>query len=178
MSAPKENEYYLLRSKDGRDTTYTPESLLEKANEYFNWCLENPLMEATIQKVKVNGIGEEIRMVDLPKMRPFTLQGFCNFAEIVIQTFHNYENTDKETKQENTDDEKGFLEVTTRIRGIIENQQFEGAASGFLNPNIIARKLGLVDRKSVNGNMSLSNPEVVLPDGTNLEDYLKENGLT
>lgn len=173
MGAPVGNEYYLLRSKDGRDTTYTPETLLEKANEYFNWCLENPLKEQQVVKYK-----DSYEKIDVDKMRPFSLQGFCNFAEIVIQTFHNYENPDKETKQEKEDDEKGFLEVTTRIRGIIENQQFEGAASGFLNPNIIARKLGLVDRKSVNGNVSLSNPEVVMPDGTNLEDYLKENGLT
>jgi hypothetical protein len=32
-------------------------------------------------------------------------------------------------------------------RQIIDNQQFEGAASGFLNPNIIARKLGLSDKQ-------------------------------
>jgi len=50
------------------------------------------------------------------------------------KTFRNYE-----ARQE-------FLPITTRIREIIENQQFEGAASGFLQPNIIARKLGLTDR--------------------------------
>lgn len=177
MAAPIGNEYYLLRSKDGRNKSFNPESLLEKANEYFNWCLENPLMEATIQKIKVNGVGEEIKMVNLPKMRPFTLQGFCNFAEIVIQTFHNYENPN--TDKEITEEQKDFLEVTTRIRGIIENQQFEGAAAGFLNPNIIARKLGLVDRKDVkSGDKPLKGGKVVMPDGMILEDYLEENGLT
>lgn len=129
MGAPIGNEYYLLRSKDGRDTIYTPDSLLEKANEYFNWCLDNPLKEEQIVKFK-----ESYEKVDVNKMRPFSLQGFCNFAEIVINTFKNYEET------------KEFLTVTTRIRGIIENQQFEGAAGGFLNPNIIARKLGLIDK--------------------------------
>lgn len=129
MAAPKGNEYYLLRSKDGRDTTYTPDTLLEKANEYFNWCLENPLQEEQIVKYK-----DYYEKVHINKMRPFSIQGFCNFAEIVEKTFWNYQNTDE------------FLQVTTRIRTIIENQQFEGAAGGFLNPNIIARKLGLVDK--------------------------------
>ena len=34
----------------------------------------------------------------------------------------------------------------------MENQQFEGAAAGFLNPNIIARKLGLKEQSEVNVN--------------------------
>ena len=156
MAAPKGNEYYLIRSKDGRDKEYTPQSLLEKANEYFRWCLENPLYEAVI--VKGNRIEETkspskdkkgklsdvttkttkpYDIASLPKMRPFTIQGFCNYAEIVHNTFLNYEK------------DKDFLQVTTRIRGIIENHQFEGAASGFLNPNIIARKLGLIDKSQV-----------------------------
>ena len=46
-------------------------------------------------------------------------------------------------------DSKGYLEVTTRIRQIVYNQKFEGAASGFLNPNIIARDLGMVDKQEL-----------------------------
>ena len=146
MAAPKNNEYYLLRSKHGRDTEYTPESLLEKANEYFNWCLENPLKEQ--KTFHSNGV---ITQAEENKMRPFSLQGFCNYAEIVKQTLLNYEKIEvtEESSQEHKQKAKGFLDVTTRIRGIIENQQFEGAAAGFLNPNIIARKLGLTDKKDV-----------------------------
>ena len=132
MAAPKGNEYYLIRSKDGRDSLYTPEELLDKANEYFQWCLDNPFLEE--QLFHYQGA---ITSGHATKMRAFTIQGFCNFAEIVLQTFLNYEK-----KQD-------FIDVCTRIRGIIENQQFEGAASGFLNPSIIARKLGLVDKSEV-----------------------------
>lgn len=134
MAAPKGNEYYLLRSKDGRETEYQPAELLEVANGYFKWCLDNPLLEETIQKRKINRDEEIIEKVTLNKMRPFTLQGFCNYAEICINTFKAYE------------DREEFMTVATRIRGIIEGHQFEGAAAGFLNANIIARKLGLVDR--------------------------------
>ncbi len=130
MGAPKGNEYYLLRSKHGRDTEYTPDSLLETANDYFNWCLDNPLLEQEIVKYR-----DHYEKISVEKMRPFSIQGFCNYAEINRDTFYEYEKRDD------------FSDITTRIRGIIENQQFEGAASGFLNPNIIARKLGLADRK-------------------------------
>ena len=158
MGAPKGNEYYLLRSKHGRDTSYTPDDLLDKANEYFNWCLENPLYEVQIinrpfTKTTVKK-GKEVKetvpytTAQVPKMRAFSIQGFCNFAEIAINTFKSYE------------DKKDFVTVTTRIRGIIENQQFEGAASGFLNPNIIARKLGLAD----NQNTNVKNEQPLFPD--------------
>lgn len=132
MAAPIGNEYYLLRSKDGRDTQYTPQGLLEGANEYFTWCVENPLKEE--QLFHYQG---EVKAHDVSKMRVFSLQGLCNFLEIALNTFKSYENR------------KDFMTVTTRVRGIIENQQLEGAASGFLNPNIIARKLGLSDKTDI-----------------------------
>lgn len=131
MAAPKGNEYYKIRLKDGRDTIYKPDELLEKSNEYFQWCVDNPLKEEQLfhyQGTVVKG--------EASKMRPFTLEGFCNFASISVNTFKNYESS------------KDFLTVTTRVRQVIENQQFEGAASGFLNANIIARKLGLADKTS------------------------------
>lgn len=171
------NEYYLLRKKNGRDKKYTAEELLDKANEYFSWCLENPLIEPTIQKRKLNRDEENIELFNLPKMRPFSIQGFCNFAEIVIQTFHNYENPNVEGK-EMTEEHKDLLEVTTRIRGIIENQQFEGAAAGFLNPNIIARKLGLIDKKNIElDGKVIGEGKVVMPDGMDLDEFLKKSGL-
>jgi len=138
MPAPKGNQYYLIRSKDGREKKYTPEGLVEVANEYFQWCLDNPLMEEVIQKRKINRDEEVIEKYHLSKMRVFSIEGFCNYAQIVINTFKNYEESED------------FLTVTTRIREIIDKQQFEGAASGFLNANIISRKLGLADKQEIN----------------------------
>ena len=70
-----------------------------------------------------------------------SIESFCIFADITTQTFRNYESNSKEYKD--------FFEVTTRIRTIIESQQFEGATVGAYNPNIIARKLGLVDKSDI-----------------------------
>lgn len=147
MAAPKGNEYYLLRSKDGRDALYSPQELLDKANEYFQWVLDNPLKEEQLFHYQ----GEVIK-AEANKIRAFTIQGLCNYLEIALQTFLNYEA------------KKDYIDVTTRIRGIIENQQFEGAASGFFNANIIARKLGLAD-KNENTNKNTNTEPVTVKFG-------------
>ena len=137
MAAPKGNNYYQLRSKNGRDKQFkTPRALQKACNEYFQWCLDNPLMETVPMKIKVSRDKEKIVLQEVPKMRPFTLHGLCNFIDLSVEGFKKYE------------DRQDFVAVTTRAREIIYKQKFEGAASGFLNANIIARDLGLADKQS------------------------------
>lgn len=140
MGAPKKNDFWKQRTKHGADKIFsTPEILMDAANEYFEWCLDNPLYETIIQS------GKEWKV---PKMRAMTLSGLCIFLDIAPSTFDNY--CDKENESY-----KDFLGVTTRIREIIKTQKFEGAAAGFLNPNIIARDLGLKEQ-SENQNTNTS----------------------
>lgn len=137
MAAPKGNFYYKMRNKNGRDKIFkTPASLLKACNEYFEWCQDNPLMETVPMKIKVSRDKEKIVLQKVPKMRPFTLEGLCNFIDISVKGFKLYE------------EREDFIPVTTRAREIIYKQKFEGAASGFLNANIIARDLGLADKQS------------------------------
>ena len=51
----------------------------------------------------------------------------------------------RHTERNNT----GFVEVMQRIEETIETQQFEGAVVGVFNAGIIARKLGLTDKKAI-----------------------------
>jgi hypothetical protein len=125
------NDYWKLRNTNGRCCIFeTPQELGEKANEYFEWIQNNPLVEIDYK-------GKDAIKVEMPKMRPMTLEGLCNYIDIAKSTFQEYEK------------KNDFSAITTRIRQIIETQQFEGAASGFLNPSIIARKLGLTDKTEV-----------------------------
>jgi len=148
MAAPIGNQYWKLRSKDGRDKIYeTPEDLSDAINEYFAWVELNPLMESQVVKGRfveederdgeVVKVVKNYEIVEVPKMRPLTLEGMCNYLDISVDCFKLYEKR------------KDFIAVTTRARQIIYNQKFEGAASGFLNANIIARDLGLIDKKDV-----------------------------
>ena len=65
----------------------------------------------------------------------------------------------------------GFGEAINKITSRIENQQFEGATVGVFNANIIARKLGLVDKKDVttNGQNVTASPLNDLPTEALLE---------
>lgn len=139
------NRFWELRSKHGRDKIFTkPEYLWEAACEYFKWCEDAPLMEVDFR-------GKDALQVELPKMRAFTWSGLELFLD--IDSLREYK-----TNPTYSD----FSQVITRIEKIIYTQKFTGAAAGFLNPNIIARDLGLKDSTTQDQNINLiSKVEVV-----------------
>jgi DNA-packaging protein gp3 len=129
------NEYWKFRNKHGRDFKYTSEKLWEEAVKYFEWISEKVWNKK--EAIKSGDLAGTL--IDIPTQTPMSLEGFCLFADIDFKTFQNYE------RQETSD----YVQVTTRIRKIIESHQFEGATVGAFNPNIIARKLGLTDRTDI-----------------------------
>lgn len=129
MAAPQNNQFWKQRSKHGRDKIFeTTEILWEACAEYF---------ESTDQRkwYKTEFNGKDARECRVPIETPYTLQGLCLFLDIDQKTWALYE------KRED------FIPITTRVRNIIYTQKFEGAAVGVFNANIIARDLGLVDKK-------------------------------
>jgi hypothetical protein len=137
MPAPKGNEFWKLRSKHGRDKLFaTPDLLWEAACEYFQWCIDNPLIEIDFR-------GKNSDEVKLPKMRAFTLHGLSLYLHCNTKYLNDFYDSVRGKTDEKS---KDFSEVITRIRETIYNQKFTGAAAGFLNPNIIARDLGLSDK--------------------------------
>lgn len=132
MAAPKGNSFWQLRSKHGRDKLFTsPEILWEAAQEYFKNCEQNPLLEA-------DWVGKDAIEVKKPKMRAFTWAGLELYLDI-----------DSLREYKTNPDYKDFSQVITRIEKIMYEQKFTGAAAGLLHPNIIARDLGLVDKKEI-----------------------------
>lgn len=141
------NKFWQIRTKHGRDRLFaSPELLMGAAVEYFQWCDDNPFKETVVQKIKINRDKEIIKLVEVPKMRPYTMQGLCSFLNCNTVYFNQFEYALKE-KKELTPTDEGFSKAITCIRETIYNQKFSGAAAGFLNANIIARDLGLVDKK-------------------------------
>lgn len=121
----------IRKHKMGRPRAYTPEALEAKFKEYVEWAKKHPL---SINKVSAGEI------IPVPTERPLTLVGFCVFADIVENTFREYERQEE------------FLSVTTRARTAFANSQIEGALIGAYNPNIVARLQGLADRQDVTTN--------------------------
>ena len=157
MAAEIGNNYWEFRDKHGRNFKYTPEKLWEEAVKYFDW-----MSKRVWNKNEAIKSGDRVGdIIEVPTSTPFSCESFCLFADISGDTFRNY--------QSNKEGYKDFLEVSTRIRAIIDSQQFEGATVGAYNPNIIARKLGLQDKQDITtdgekigGNLSaLSTEELV-----------------
>lgn len=146
MSAPLGNQFWKARTSFGRDKLFaTKEILWEAATQYFDWVHENPLAEAVVYQ-------GEVSTKTKPLMRAMTIDGLCIFLGIDQETLSNYE-----TK----DGYEDYFGVVRRIKSIIRTQKFEGASAGLLNPNIIARDLGLADKKEVSGDILNPLTEVI-----------------
>lgn len=195
MSAPKGNEFWKLRSKHGRDKLFaTPDLLWDAACEYFQWCTDNPWMKMEQNKgktsMKVTLTNDDVdldtiqpnTLVGLPTARPFTISGLCLYLDCSSSYFRTfkYERSEKK-KEELTELDKDFLTVITRIEETIYTQKFEGAAVGAYNPNIIARDLGLVDKKDMtSGDKPIKSDLNITVDTSDTAETLKKlrDGIT
>lgn len=133
MAAPKNNQFWKLRAKNGRDKIFeSPKEMLEACYEYF---------EHQSKQIwnKIDFKGKEAERVEIPTASPFTLTGLCIYLGVNTKYFTEFEKNCS----------KDFSEVITHIRDIIYNQKFEGAAVGAYNANIIARDLGLKDSSDI-----------------------------
>lgn len=109
----------------------SPVEMWERSVEYFEWCKRE-----TIEEIKLFNFQGVISSGEVPHMRAMTQAGLCAFLNIGVSTWHDYKKKPE------------FSEVTKTIEEIMYEQKFSGAAAGMLNPNIIARDLGLVDNSN------------------------------
>ncbi len=135
MAAPFGNRFWEARSTHGRAPIFgSPDELWEACCEYFDWIEANPLYEA--EAFAYQG---SVTLQELPKMRAMTVASLCIFLDISTKTWGEYR------------ERKDFTLITTRVDEIVRTQKFQGAAAGLLNPNIIARDLGLADKSEFTG---------------------------
>lgn len=154
-AAPKGNKFWLLRSKHGRDKLFkTPDLLWQAACEYFDYILNNPLIEIDYR-------GKDATPVEIPHIEPFTIQGLCLYLDCNTMYFNQFEDSLKDKKDNLS---KDFSLIVTRIREIIYKQKFAGASCGFYNSSIIARDLGLKDKSEIEHSGGLPVYEVEMPE--------------
>jgi len=146
MAAPKGNQFWKLRAKHGRDKLFaSPELLWEAACEYFQWCDENPLLET--KGFAFQGV---VTKEEFPKLRAYTITGLCLYLDCSDAYLRQFKSTA-------SDD---FSTVIERIEKTIYDQKFTGAAADMLNANIIARDLGLMDKREVKGELTVNIPPI------------------
>lgn len=132
MAAKLNNQWWRQRAKHGRDKIFeSPEMLWNSCVEYF---------EATDKRKwnKIEYKGTPPRKVSIPTDTPYTITGLYIFLGIGASTWSDY--------KLKYDD---FSAVIKNVETIIYTQKFEGAVVGAFNSNIIARDLGLIDRRDI-----------------------------
>lgn len=133
MAPPIGNQFWKARSKHGRNRLFASAELLwEACCEYFQWVEDNPLLE--MKPFAYQGV---VIQEPVAKMRAMTINGLCLFLDIDETTWRAWREVDD------------FSTVVSKAEKIIYEQKFTGAAADLLNPNIIARDLGLADKKDL-----------------------------
>ena len=139
MAPPLGNQFWKARSKHGRDRLFASAELLwEACCEYFQWVEDNPLIE--MRPFAYQGV---VIQEPVPKMRAMTIDGLCLYLDIDVRTWASWRSVDD------------FIPVVTRAESVIRSQKFAGAAADLLNANIIARDLGLAEKKQVESNSTV-----------------------
>ena len=155
MAAPKGNKFWKMRSSHGHAPRFrTGKILWEACQEYFDWVDANPLWEA-----KAFPWRGRIKVDYVPKMRAMTIEGLCIFLDITRSTWDNYRVRE------------GYEKIVAKAEMIIRDQKFAGAAAELFNHSIIARDLGLADKREHDGKIAVTKIEceIVRPDPQNTD---------
>jgi hypothetical protein len=129
------NRFWEARTTIGRPALFTdPEVLWAACVEYFKWNDDHPLYEAKLVSYEGKSTLEQV-----PHLVPLTIGGLCLFLGIDQITWRDYRS------------KPAFSSVCTRAEEVIYRQKFAGAGAGFFNAAIIARDLGLADKKELSG---------------------------
>lgn len=110
-----------------------PSDIWDKAMEYFQWAIDNPLTEEKLFSYQ----GEIVRD-EVSKMRALTKEGLFVFLQCSRDCWRQYSTGERGEE---------FVPVCKEIETIIYEQKFSGAAADLLNAAIISRDLGLADKQ-------------------------------
>lgn len=140
------NRWWEVRSSHGANPKFkNAEDLQDACREYFEWNDENPLIEAKLVSFQGSSVLENV-----PKMRAMSLHGLTQFLGVTFKTWHEW-------RSERPD----LGDVIAWAEQIIFRQKFEGASADLLNASIIARDLGLADKKEHTSPDGTMTPQII-----------------
>ena len=122
----------------------TPEMLWELFKAYVQFEIDNPMY-------KVEYVGREGKVVRTPLETPITFEGFeCYLQDQDVITDLSHYSMNKEDRYTE------YVGIVTRIRQNCFVHNFKGAAIGIFSPNLIARKLGLIEKTETKTQASIN----------------------
>lgn len=171
----KTKQFWKVKNKYGRPTLFGNDYdlLWEQCCEYFEWVDATPLKE-----LKVFNSKGEIKQVEVPLMRAYTLKGLAIYLNVSSNYINTFERRQKEIVEDKTKTKEerelaeNFLLVLMRVRDIIFTQKFEGAAARLLDGNLIARELNLADKQVIETSDEPTKIEIEIIDGNGNKENL------
>lgn len=145
MAAPAANQFWMQRTKHGRDKLFSdPELFWQECVRYFNWCDNNPLKEEDFR-------GKDAVSVTLNKMRAYSWSGLGVFLDCDLRRYKEALKGDigVDAVRGFVDLSEDFVHILMRVNQILFTQKFEGAAAGLLKENVIVRDLALAEKSDV-----------------------------
>lgn len=116
----------------------TEEEFKALFNEWTNYIENNPIKKQVF-------VGKDGRHDYELIPRPYTLEGFQNFAENKIGCVHQYfENRDGRYST--------YVDICTRIKRVIRQNQIENGLAGLYNASITQRLNGLTEKSDITTN--------------------------
>ena len=138
------NRWWEARSSHGRNPKFETSDALEDAClQYFEWNEENPLFKDQLVTFQGSATHEPVA-----QMRAMTIGALCMFIGVQHQTWIEWRVSRPD-----------FSQVITWAESVIYRQKFEGASADLLNANIIARDLGLADKKDLSSSDGSMTPK-------------------
>lgn len=110
----------------------SPEEFERLANEYIEWVQNNP-----VQKTITASFQGVITHRKVPHARPMTQYGLAAHMGIGLSTLKDYGNYDE------------YSAIYRHICAVMTAHNIDGASSGDMNGNIIARIEGLADKQDL-----------------------------
>jgi hypothetical protein len=128
--------------KQGKRLAFdTPVKMLDAITDYFNAVDANPYKEHDY-------VGKDATSVYRQKMRPYTWHGLCLFLGYNPEYFEKFE---EYTREEIFRGGSQYRRVIKHARALIYDNKLSGATSGLFSHHIVARDLGLADKKQLEG---------------------------
>lgn len=128
--------------KQGKPLAFpTPINMLDAIVEYFEAVDDNPYLIHDF-------VGKDASSVNRRHHRPYTWHALCLYLGYNTIYFNRFEEQCTEKGFRGGDQ---YCKVITHARDIIYDNKFSGASSGIFSHHIIARDLGLADKKQIEG---------------------------
>lgn len=134
------NQLWKLRKQPGKRKFESADELYAALCEYFQWIEENPILEEIVGWYQ--GVAN-VETVAHP--RAMTVAGICLHIGVAQCTWQEWRTIRPE-----------YAEVMDWAYDVMFEQKFTHAAAGQMNPTIIARDLGLVDKQERTGAVTVT----------------------